>query len=171
MLRGLFLIMLLGITPGAQSEVRSATATDFAIHHEAVVKVDPATAYKLATQPARWWSGAHSWSGNAHNFRLEARAGGCWCEVWKGGSVAHGRVLMARPGQMLRVDAPFGPLMQMPVQAVFTLSFKPEGTGTRMSADYIAAGPASLSLDKLAIPVDQVIGEQFTRLTELASGS
>ncbi len=165
---GLSLLWLMPIA--AMAEVRSAAATEFVLHHEAIVKAPPAQAYRLAVQVGKWWSGAHSYPGDAKNLRLDARAGGCWCENWGDNSVAHGRVLAARLSQMLRVDAPLGPLQAMPVQAILTISFKPVAGGTRLAFDYTVAGPASLSLDKLAPIVDGVIGEQFTRLAALANG-
>ena len=43
----------------------------------------------LTDDVGRWWNPEHSYSGVAANFSIDARAGGCFCERLKDGSVAH----------------------------------------------------------------------------------
>jgi hypothetical protein len=93
---------------------------------------------------------------------LDAKAGGCWCEIWSGGEVEHGRVLTVMPKQTLRVDGAFGPLQDLGVSAAmtFTLSDGSAPGKTRLTLDYKVVGSSLSGLDKLAPLVDQVLAEQ-----------
>ena len=92
------------------------------------------------------------------------RSGGCWCESWAGGSVEHGRVLMAMPGKLLRVSGGFGPLQALPVAAVMTFTLTPtaDGKATNLSVRYRVAGPVGA----LGPPVTAVLGQQVEALVE-----
>jgi hypothetical protein len=96
---------------------------------------------------------------------LDATAGGCWCERWGNAqSAMHGRVLLALPGSVLRLQAWLGPLQEMPVSGVLTFGTAKRDGQTRLRVSYRVAGAADAGLDKLATPVDEVIGEQVKRL-------
>jgi uncharacterized protein YndB with AHSA1/START domain len=124
------------------------------------------------TELPRWWSPAHTWSGDAANLRLEPRAGGCWCETWgEGNSVQHARVLSAMPGRLLLLQGNLGPLQDLPVTGVLKLETRAEDGQVRLIMSYRVAGPAELGLDKWAPVVDGVIGEQFRRLRSLVGGT
>ena len=109
---------------GAQADVVTASSTGFVLEQTGETTADPADVYALLGQPSRWWSVAHSYSGNAANLSLALAPGGCFCETLPGGGVEHGRVLMAWPGRMLRLSAALGPLQAMPVQGVLTFELK-----------------------------------------------
>jgi uncharacterized protein YndB with AHSA1/START domain len=106
----------------------------------------------------------HSYSGDAANLSLDPRAGGLWKEEWDGGSVAHGTVLYVKPGEQLRLAAPFGPLQSMAVDVVWTITITPEGTGSKVVFDEVANGSGASNLDKIAGAVDSVKGEAINRL-------
>lgn len=157
----------LTIPPGpAAARVEVAAADQFRIVQEVTVPLAPERAWRRLVTVSAWWEGSHSYSGDARNLSLEARAGGCWCERWAGGSVEHGRVLMAMPGRGLRVEGAFGPLQTMAVQAVMDFALSPgEAPGTtRIRLTYVASGSSASQLDAIAPAVDGVLGLQMARL-------
>lgn len=163
--------VVLGALPGAaQARVEAAAADHFRIVHEVTVPLAPAQAWRRLVTVSAWWEGAHSYSGQARNLSLEARAGGCWCERWAGGSVEHGRVLMAMPQRGLRIEGAFGPLQAMAVQAVMDFALTAgeapgEAPGTtRIRLTYVASGSRAAQLDAIAPAVDGVLGIQMARL-------
>jgi uncharacterized protein YndB with AHSA1/START domain len=149
----------------AQAETSKVTSSGFTVTHSAVVASEPEQVWQAITQLPRWWKAAHTWSGQSSNMSLELQAGGCWCERWgNGASAVHGRVLLVLPGQALRLQAWLGPLQEMPVAGVLTLGTAKRDGQTRLRVTYRVAGEAEAGLDKLATPVDEVIGEQLKRL-------
>ena len=73
---------------------------------------------------------------------------------------------MVRDGEVLRLDAPFGPLQGMAVATVWTVTLTPDGEGTMVRFDVTANGTAASGLDALAPAVDSVFGEAIRRLTD-----
>lgn len=148
-----------------RAETSQVSGSGFTVTHAAVVAGEPEQVWLAFTQLPRWWKPAHTWSGQSSNMTLEALAGGCWCERWgEGSSAMHGRVLLALPGSALRLQAWLGPLQEMPVAGVLTFGTAKRDGQTRLRVTYRVAGGADAGLDKLAAPVDEVIGEQFKRL-------
>lgn len=153
------------ITTPARAETSDVSSSGFTITHAVVVDSDPQKVWQAFTQLPLWWNSAHSWSGQASNMSMDATAGGCWCERWAAGSSAvHGRVLLALPGSVLRLQAWLGPLQEMPVAGVLTFGTARRDGATRLRVTYRVAGAAEAGLDKLAPAVDGVIGEQVRRL-------
>jgi uncharacterized protein YndB with AHSA1/START domain len=166
-------LALLLVAAPAIAAVESANADGFLVRHEVVVPADRAHAFAEVLHPERWWNDAHTWSGKAANLSLDPRAGGCWCEKWDRGEAEHGVVIRVLADENLRVRAAFGPLQAMALAGVFDVTLADaEGGGTRIVATFRVNGPASANLDKLAAPVDGVIGEQVERLrAKLAGGA
>ena len=165
------LIVLLGAALAAASpahaEVAGSGGSGFVSHNEVLVDATPAEAWATMVQPGQWWNGAHTYSGNAANMTLDARAGGCFCETvpGSGGEIEHMRVLYTAPGEALRLSGGLGPLQSEAVTGVLTMVLTPEGDMTRISWDYIVGGYARMALADLAPLVDQVVGEQLLRLS------
>jgi hypothetical protein len=97
---------------------------------------------------------------------VDAVAGGCWCEMWSGGEVEHGRVVTMMTNQVLRFQTALGPLQSTGVNAVmsFTLSEGPSPSTTGVTMDYSVIGSSLTNLAPMAAPVDGVLQEQFDRL-------
>jgi len=148
----------------ANTDVVAASSGHYILRHEAVSSLAPDALWNRLVHPASWWSPVHSYSGDAANLSLDPRAGGLWKEEWDGGSVAHGTVLYVKPGEQLRLAAPFGPLQSMAVNVVWTITITPEGTGSKVVFDEVANGSAASKLDKIAGAVDGVKGEAINRL-------
>jgi len=154
----------------AEASIEGPSATAFTAVETAHIAAAPDRVFAVLIEPARWWSSDHSYSGDAANFHLDARAGGCWCETLpNGGSAEHLRVVNVVPGKMLRLTGALGPLQTMPVQGVLTVSLTPAGGGTDVKLTYALIGPAGLG--DLAGPVDNVLGQEVARLKATAESA
>jgi uncharacterized protein YndB with AHSA1/START domain len=131
----------------------------------------PEETYRLLVKPERWWDGAHTYSGAATNLRLEARAGGCFCEKKGRGSIEHGRVIYADPGKLLRLNAALGPLQETAVTAILTFKLEPDGGGTRITMTYRIAGALPAKGGQIAPAIDKVMVGQLNRLAAVAASS
>lgn len=156
-----------GVTAARAEITPGGTAGHMDVRYSADVSASPTEVWRRIGQIDRWWEGGHSYSENPRNFHLEMRAGGCWCEVWSGGSVQHMRVVMAISPQYLRMEGALGPLQQRAVTGVMTFALVPQNGHTHISLTYIVSGDQSEHLDQVAPDVDHVLGEQFERLVHL----
>jgi len=113
----------------------------------------------------QWWHPDHTFSGDAQNLFLDARAGQMFGEKLPGGgSVLHMEVLQADPGKLLRLRGGLGPLQAMAVVGVLSVEFAALGEGTRLTVTYVVGGYADGGLAAIAGPVEGVVVEQFQRL-------
>ena len=155
----------------AAAEVLSTAGNGFEIRETAHSAASPDKVYAALLLPARWWSPDHTFSGNAANLVLQARAGGCWCETLpNGGSVEHMRVLFVSPGKILRLRGALGPFQALAVDGVMTFTMKGGADGTDISLSYAVGGYAKDGFDALAKGADHVLGEQLERLMKLVDG-
>lgn len=154
----------------AAAEVAASSEAGFVLHNEAVVAASPDTAFAALAQPGDWWSSEHSYSGDAANMTLEARAGGCFCERIPegGGSVEHMRVVYFDPRvRALRLRGALGPLQGEALTGTLTMTVEPAGTGSKIAWDYVVGGYARFPLKDFAPAVDGVVAEQLNRLAAL----
>lgn len=162
------LFAALALPATARAEVASASPSAFTLTAEADVGVPPAAAWRSLTQIGSWWNAAHSYSGEGRRLRLDAQAGGCFCERWgEGQSVEHARVVMVMEHngvRTLRMIGALGPLQDMGVTAVWTFVIAPTAGGSKITMTYRVAGEPGVGLNHLAGPVDGVLMEQFGRL-------
>lgn len=151
----------------AQAEITQSGASGFVSNHADAVQASPDAVWQAILKLPAWWSDAHTYSGKAANLVLDPRAGGCWCESWDGGSVQHARVVLVMNGRLLRLHGGLGPLQDLPVEGVLNIATGVRDGQTQLRMHYRVGGPAELALDKLAAPVDGVMGVQFKRLKAL----
>jgi len=174
MTRTLFasMLVLCAIAQNAHAEVKQATADGFFLTYTAPVAASTTKAYTDVTQIQRWWDSEHTWSGKAANLSLKPEAGGCFCERWKDGSVEHGRVIMAIPGKVLRLDTSLGPLQEFALKGILTFWIKTEDSATTLTVEYRVNGSSGSGLDQFAPSVDEVLGAQVDRLRRyIATGN
>ncbi len=165
----LLYLLWLGLLPGAASaEVSQVNPSGFVSTHQLTMAAKPSIVYRALTkQVHRWWDASHSYSGEAKNFSLQAKAGGCFCEtLGKGGSVGHMRVVFAQPGKRLRLSGGLGPLQAMGVSGAMDFVLTPDGNGTLLQYRYQVTGGSESKLDALAGPVDAVQLGQLQRLQQ-----
>jgi len=163
-------LLLCALAPGAAwPAVKQAAPEGFLVEHHFAIAATPAAAWEVLVHPERWWPKDHTWSGEAANLSLAAEAGGCFCERWPEGSVEHGRVIFVRRARLLRFAGALGPLQELAVTGVLTVTLAPGEQGTEATVTYRVSGDPSHRLDAFAAAVDQVIGQQFGGFAALAS--
>lgn len=159
-------------TLSAQAAVTTESDNGFTVQHRTTLAWPPATAYANLVNIAAWWNPSHTFSGDAANLSIAPYAGGCWCEQWDRGqgthSVRHMTIINAQPGKLLRAAGGLGPLQGVPGHGVldFALAEGKQAGETVLTVTYSFTGFAPNGLRSWAQPVDQVIGEQVTRLTQ-----
>jgi uncharacterized protein YndB with AHSA1/START domain len=158
--------------PGlAAAEVKSAAPDSFLIEQRFSIAAPSSRVWEALMHPEDWWPSNHTWSGDRRNMRLSEQAGACFCERWGGGSVEHGRVVMAIPGSLLRLSAALGPLQEMGVSGVITVTLDEKEGKTDVVVTHRVSGDASHKLDALAPIVDQVNAQQFGGLAPAVEGN
>ncbi len=149
----------------ANAEISESAADHFLIGFSAHVEAPPGKVYVALSEVARWWSAEYTWSGESANLSLKPEAGGCFCERWATGSVEHGRVVMAKKNELLRLNAAIGPLQENAVNGVLTFSLKTTAEDTtELDIDYRVNGSSVSGLDQLASTVDDMLATQIDRL-------
>lgn len=169
-------ILALLVAAPVQAEVVSRSDSGFVIRQVAEVTASAEDAWKALVDPAAWWSGAHSFSGDAKNLSLDPRAGGCFCEVLPGegdkgwlhprGGVEHMRVVFAEQNKALRMTGALGPLQSEALLGTLTVTLKPVDGGTRLTWEYVVGGYMRYKPEQIVPAVDKVIGEQLIRLAD-----
>lgn len=160
----LFGIGLLSAT--CTAEVKDSSANGFTIATTFVAKGSPDEVYRKIVSVGESWSSEHSYSGDARNLTLDAKAGGCWCEKLPkvNGSVAHMQVATAWPGRLLLLTGGMGPLEQMGASGAMTFKLASAQEGTKVEFTYASSGYYPQGMNALAPTVDKVLMEAITRL-------
>lgn len=165
---GAGLLALAAVVPPAAAEPSNVSPAGFTVQFREEIRATPEAAWKAIAALPSWWDDQHTYSGKAANLSVDVQAGGCWCERWADGqSVRHGTVILVQPGRAIRFDAALGPLQELAVQGILTLATGTQDGRTVLRLTYRVAGNEAAGLDKLAPPVDRVMGLQFRRLKAL----
>ena len=163
-------VLLLTANSTAIAEVSRVTEHGFTSTHRLVLQASPADAYRTLTDDVHlWWDADHSYSGNANNFSITAKGGGCFCEqLSTGGSVEHMHVVYADPGNLLRMTGGLGPLQAMGVSGAMSFEFKINNRSqTELLYTYVVNGYQYGGWSRMAEAVDQVQLHQLSRLQRL----
>lgn len=162
---GLLIAVSLALPQNVCAAVNDSAASGFSVTEKLHIAAPPDKVYGELTQPAHWWSPRHTFSRDAANLTLDAKAGGCWCEkLPDGGSVQHLTVVYADPGKALVLRGALGPLQGLGVEGGLTIELTAATDGTDVTATYNVGGYLKDGLTSWAPPVDGVLGEQFARL-------
>lgn len=160
-----------------RAEVKDASPAGFTVENARVVAVDPATAWKaLVGDVDRWWPKDHSWWGAQSRLSIDARAGGCFCEVAApaatgGPQAQHMLVTFVDPGKTLGMTGGLGPLQGMGLHGALEFRLTPEGDGTRIVLWYRAGGYTPDDLSKFAAIVDRVQSQQLGGLADFLAAA
>ena len=157
---GLLLVQMLS----AHATVMESTAAGFALQQTLHIAAPPERVYAALITPAKWWNSEHTFSGSAANLPLEARAGGCFCEVWNGGSVQHLVVVDAQPGKILRLRGALGPFQGQGVDGALTFTLKSGANGTDLVLDNLTGGFMKGGFGKWPQLADGMLANQMARL-------
>jgi hypothetical protein len=163
----LSVVVFLCMPAVAGAEVVDVSADGFTLKAVIEVQAPAARVYDTIVNVGGWWDGEHTYSGDAKNLSIEARAGGCFCERLSGdGGISHMTVVYAAPGRTLRLVGGLGPLQELAVTGVMTWSLSDTPAGTRIEMTYAVGGyaPGTGRLQQLAPLVNSVIDAQVQRL-------
>lgn len=164
----LCLLAVLAATP-AGAEVVAAGPGGFAVLESFQTSATPARLWSMLVTPSRWWDNEHTWSGSAANLSLDARAGGCWCEVLPGGgSAQHMVVELVNPGKALRLRGALGPLGTLAVIGLMGIAIEPDGGGSKLTLSYQVGGYIPIDIQGVAPSLDEVLSTQMSRLKAAA---
>jgi uncharacterized protein YndB with AHSA1/START domain len=161
---------LAGMLVAAQAIAARATVVDvapngFTLSETAHIAAMPDKVYAALIAPSHWWSAEHTFSHDAANLSLDARAGGCWCETLpNGGSVQHLIVVLASPGKMLRLRGALGPFQGLGVDGAMTWTLAAAKDGTDLTLTYALGGYNKGGFDAWSKGADGVLAEQVVRL-------
>ena len=160
----------------AAAEVIDSTPGGFATRDSAVVAADRHAVWNALVHPETWWP--HTWSDNYANLRLDAHAGGCFCETipaadgWPAGSVEHARVITVMPGSTMRMSGSLGPLQAEGLVGTLTVTLEDvAGGGTLITWDYITGGQARFDAGGFAPVVDGVQSQFLGALVAQLGGA
>ena len=158
----IFLLLIAALSAPARAEVVHAAADGFTISNSRLVPVPPDRAYAaLVEDVGRWWPAAHTWWGDASKLRIDARAGGCFCELDGPRQAWHMQVALVDPERLLRMIGGLGPLQGMGLSGALEWRFAAEGEGTRITLQYVVGGYSASDLSGFAKVVDAVQAEQL----------
>lgn len=157
-------IAAIALAGAARAEVTDSQANGFTVRQTLSIAAPAGKVWTAMSTPGAWWDPEHSYSHDGANMSLDLRPGGAWLERLPGGGVVHMTVLFVSPYKTLRLDGALGPLQGMGVVGRMTFTLAEAGGVTTLVNVYDAGGHAPGGLDKLAGPVDGVLGAQMRRL-------
>lgn len=155
------------------AEVRESSDSGFVVQLGIDVPAPPAETWSTLIAPAKWWNAEHTFSQNSANLSLDARAGGCFCEILPNrespnaaprGSVEHMRVIYLERPRALRMTGALGPLQAGAGTGTLTVILKPHETGTRILWEYGYGGYLRGDVRTMAAMTDQMLADQLLRL-------
>lgn len=154
----------LAMAGAARAEVTDKSAAGFEITEKASIAAPRARVYAALLEPGRWWSGKHSWSGDARNLSIDL-ARGCFCETLPNGYVRHMTVVFADGASSLRLFGGLGPMQFTGAAGHMGFALKETAGRTDLVLTYDVGGYARGGLaETWAAPVDGVLGEAVARL-------
>jgi hypothetical protein len=173
---------VLALAPAAASaKVAQVSAQGFVVRHLVDVSASPEETWAVLVKPSVWWDSKHTWSTDAANLSIDARAGGCFCEILPNpaspksaprGTVEHMRVIYVERPRALRMVGALGPLQADAAMATLTIQLKADDKGgTQVLLEYVVGGYTRTPFEKLAPAVDGMLGEQMRRLSEKLGGA
>jgi hypothetical protein len=141
----------------ARAEVKDTSQSGFTIENSTVVAVDTSTTWRaLVGNVDAWWPKDHTWWGRAGTLTIDARAGGCFCEIAGDRQAQHMQVVFAEPERMLRMIGGLGPLQGMGLSGVLEWRITAADGGTKIALWYRAGGYTPEDAGKFAAVVDTV---------------
>ncbi|WP_313494480.1 SRPBCC family protein [Stenotrophomonas sp.] len=149
----------------AYAEVKDATAAGFTVENSVLIAAEPTRVWQAMTADIdQWWPKDHSWWGKAAKLSIDARAGGCFCEIAGAQQAQHLQVVFVDPQKTLRMTGGLGPMQGMGLHGVAEWTLQAEGPSTRVTWRYRAGGYSPDDLGALAPVVDKVQAQQLDGL-------
>jgi uncharacterized protein YndB with AHSA1/START domain len=162
MLKYLFATLL--FAQPALADVKSVAENGFEVQASADIHASPDRVFAALGKIGQWWTSEHTASGNAANLSLSLKAGGCFCEIVKGGlERQHMTVVDVEPGKVLRLRGGLGPLQSEGVDGALTWAIAPAEGGVVLTQSYVVGGYLRGGSAKWAPAVDAVLNTQLAR--------
>jgi len=163
--KSLAFALLLTVCAAAAANVVDVASNGFTVQVTAHFAAPADMVFAALIKPARWWGPDHTFSHDAANLTLDAKAGGCWCEkLPRGGSAVHLTVVYVDPGKVLRLRGALGPFQGFGDEGALTWALKAAGDGTDLSVTYALGGYYKDGFGELSKAADGVLTEQVARL-------
>jgi len=176
MSRHLFcLLALAAFARPTAAEVLDADEHGFTIGHSVTLPVTRDVAWAAVVRDvSEWWNGDHTVSGDPANLYIDPVPLGCFCErLGESGGLVHLTVTFVNPGVLLRLTGGLGPIGLMGANGNLTFEFEEADDDpgrTVLRLEYAVGGYLDGGLDRVAPSVDEVLGEQMTRLADWVAG-
>lgn len=165
------LLLAAALPTAVHARVLDRAADGFTLENVETVPVDADTAWRgLVEQVGRWWPADHTWFGDAAALSIDARAGGCFCEIDGARQAAHMQIGYADPGRLLRMLGGLGPLQGMGLHGALDWSFEAVEGGTRITLRYRVGGYTPDDVGAFANVVDRVQAQQLGALAAFLRG-
>ncbi|RTE87061.1 MULTISPECIES: SRPBCC domain-containing protein [Gammaproteobacteria] len=140
------------------AEVKSSSESGFHLEINQAIDTTPEVAYHhFVNDIAQWWLSSHTWFGNSENLSIEARAGGCFCELNGDQQAEHMMVSFVDPSHKIMFTGGLGPLKGMGLNGALTFEFRTQ----TVKVTYIADGYPTTNMQEFAPLVDNVLTEQM----------
>ena len=167
-MRVVLTLAVLAAAPLLRADVVESSPSSLKVKEVLTVAATPEKAWQSFMQIGKWWSGEHTYSGDASNLHLDARAGGCFCETLPGGGgVLHMTIVYFVPNQRMTLTGGLGPLQTAGVAGSLTFQVVARGTGAEIQLLYNVGGFYPGGLNTVGSGVDSVLGMQMQRLQRL----
>lgn len=162
-----------GVSGWALADVTDVSPTGFQVRIKAHIAAPPAKVYATIVTPSKYWNPVHSYSHNAANLSIDAKAGGCFCEALAdGGSVQHLTVATVMPGHLLRMRGALGPFQQSGIEGSMSWEVTAAGQETDLVVTYDLGGHMVAGFGDWPQKADGMVSEQVARLKKfLETGS
>lgn len=149
----------------ARAAVVESNANGFAVEEKAHIGASPANVYAALIRPENWWSSDHTFSKDAKNLSIDAKAGGCFCETLpNGGSVQHLTVTMVIPGKAIQFRGAMGPFLSQGVDGALTFTLAPKDGGTDLVLDNNVGGFVKGGMGKWPAAADAMLTDLVAHL-------
>jgi uncharacterized protein YndB with AHSA1/START domain len=156
----------------ACAAVVESNASGFAIEEHAHIAATPDKVYAALIHPEKWWNSQHTFSQDAKNLSLDAKAGGCLCETLpNGGSVQHLVVVLAEPGDTLRLRGPMGPFQGQGADGALTFTLKAKDGGTDLTLENNVGGFFKGGLGQWPQAADGMLTDLVAHLKQYAESA
>jgi hypothetical protein len=157
------LLFLFAVLTGCHPGAREGQARTFQFEMNFDYPGDPGFIYDhLTGDISAWWD--HSFSQHPYKLYIEPRPGGGFFEIFdeSGDGARHATVILARRGEMLRMEGPLG-LSGMAITLVCTYTLQPSGDdGTLLTLRVNGSGEISGETPELVRQVwEHFLWEQF----------
>jgi uncharacterized protein YndB with AHSA1/START domain len=166
LLYGALALTSASISLGVAAEVVDSSTQGFTIEFKQVINASPADVYGgLTDNVGQWWLDDHTWFGNGKSMQLDARAGGCFCEIFGSSQTQHLQVAMVIPNQFVRLLGGLGPLQGEGVSGVMEWRVnKLEEASTELTVFYRVGGYTPNDLSQWAPAVESVLQQQMAAM-------